>query len=64
MGVSVNSEDLGLPFDTKRIRYLEDKYRPILDQIRKLREIELKDVYPAVFFDPMRPYKEDMERPK
>lgn len=55
----MKSEDLGLPFDQARIEYLEAKYRPILDEIRKLRQVELKEIYPAVFFDPTIAYRSD-----
>ena len=57
----MKNEYLGLPFDDERIKYLEDKYRPIFEQLKKLRHIELKDVYPAVFFDPTREYKKGSE---
>lgn len=60
----MKSEDLGLPFDRERIEYLTAKYQPILNEIRKLRQIDLKETYPAVFFDPTVAYRTDTESRK
>lgn len=51
------TEVLGLPFDEARRQYLLDKYEPILSEIKKLRDLELKDTCPAIFFDPETAYK-------
>ena len=42
----------GLPFDNARMNELLEKYGPMLAEIEKLRSLELKDVFPAVRFDP------------
>lgn len=42
----------GLPFDDARMTELLEKYGPMLAEIEKLRALELKDVFPAVRFDP------------
>jgi len=33
-------------------------YRSILAEIKKLRELDLTDVHPAVIFDPTAPYRQ------
>ncbi|TAM90213.1 MAG: hypothetical protein EPN41_02010 [Candidimonas sp.] len=48
----MDSGDRDVPFDDARIRELKEKYAPILNEIKKLREVELKEVHPAIFFDP------------
>jgi hypothetical protein len=47
----------GLPFDDERLAELLEQYRPILVEIEKLRSLELKDVHPAVHFDPGTAYR-------
>jgi hypothetical protein len=47
----------GLRFDERRLAELLEKYRPILREIEKLRGLELKDVHPAVRFDPTHAYR-------
>lgn len=47
----------GLPFSDERMLALLRAYRPILREIEKLRQLELKDVHPAVRFDPLIPYQ-------
>lgn len=42
----------GLPFDDARMTELLEKYGPMLAEIEKLRSLDLKDVFPAVRFDP------------
>ena len=53
----MDSGDKDLPFDDARLKELKEKYAPILDEIKKLREIELKDEHPAIFFDPAVAYR-------
>lgn len=51
----------GLPLPSERMEELIEKYQPILDEIKKLRSLELKDVHPAVYFDPEVAYVTDKE---
>lgn len=45
----------GLPLNDERFQELVERYRPILSEIEKLRTLDLKDVHPAVLFNPTRP---------
>lgn len=47
----------GLPFDDDRMAELLEAYRPIRAEIEKLRTLDLKEVYPAVRFDPAAEYR-------
>ena len=43
---------LGTDYAPARLREVLLAYRGILDEIRKLRQLDLTDVHPAVVFDP------------
>jgi hypothetical protein len=42
----------GLPLNDQRFQELVERYRPILSEIEKLRTLDLRDVHPAVLFNP------------
>lgn len=44
---------LGVDFDPARLEANLEAYGPILEEIRKLRELDLSDVHPVVIFDPL-----------
>jgi hypothetical protein len=48
---------LGVRFPDQRIEELIEVYGPVLAEIRKLRELDLFEIHPAVLFDPTVPYK-------
>jgi len=50
---------LGIDLPAERLAHDLAAYRDILDHIRKLRELDLTDVHPAVVFEPTAPYRED-----
>jgi len=39
-----------------------NSYRDILEEIRKLRSLDLTEVHPAIIFEPTAPYREDTEQ--
>jgi hypothetical protein len=47
---------LGLDLDRDRLDADFQAFAPILEEIRKLRELDLADAHPAVVFDPARGY--------
>lgn len=53
---------LGVELAPERLAENLDSYRDILDEIRKLRELDLTEVHPAIIFEPTAPYREDAER--
>jgi hypothetical protein len=54
----------GLPFDDQRMAILLELYRPILREIEKLRNLELKSIYPGIYFDPTIAYSRSEAKPK
>ncbi len=48
---------LGVDFDAGRLGGNIEAFIPILEEIRKLRSLDLADVHPAVVFDPARGYE-------
>jgi len=48
---------LGLDLPPERLKEGLDAYRDILQHIRKLRELDLTDVHPAIVFVPTWPYR-------
>lgn len=54
-------EVLGLGFDDQRMEAIMELYRPILYEIAKLRDLDLKDMYPATHFDPTTHYHQKLE---
>lgn len=51
----------GLPLSSDRMEELIEKYQPILAEIKKFRTLELKEVHPAVYFDPAAVYVDNGE---
>ena len=47
---------MGVDFDAERLRETIEAFAPVLDEIRKLRSLDLSDVQPAVVFDPTQGY--------
>ena len=47
----------GSPLDAERLREVIEAYAPILDEIARLRELDLSDVHPAVVFEPTAAYR-------
>jgi len=48
---------LGIGPERERLGENLAAYRSILDEIRKLRTLDLADIHPAVVFDPSLPYR-------
>jgi hypothetical protein len=48
---------LGIGPERERLGENLAAYRGILDEIRKLRTLDLSDIHPAVVFDPLLPYR-------
>jgi len=48
---------LGIGPEGERLGENLTAYRSILDEIRKLRTLDLADIHPAVVFDPQLPYR-------
>ncbi len=47
----------GTPLADERLRTLLAEAGPILDEIAKLRAVDLGDLHPAVIFEPSAPYR-------
>jgi hypothetical protein len=47
---------LGVAFDERRLGENIAAFAPILDEIRKLRSLDLTEVHPVVVFDPAQGY--------
>lgn len=50
-------ELLGLPLPPERLQEVLEAYAGIVDEIRKLRLLDLTDEHPAVIFEPTAPYR-------
>jgi hypothetical protein len=48
---------LGIGPEAERLGENLTAYRSILDEIRKLRTLDLTDIHPCVVFDPLLPYR-------
>jgi putative NADH-flavin reductase len=48
---------LGIRTTTERLQENLEAYRPILDEIRRLRDLDLTDIHPAVIFEPTAAYR-------
>jgi hypothetical protein len=48
---------LGIALDAERLNENLEAFRPVLEEIRKLRAIDLTDVHPCVIFEPTIPYR-------
>jgi hypothetical protein len=53
---------LGVDFTPERLQQNLDSFRPILEQIRKLRALDLANVHPAVIFEPTAAYRREPGR--
>ena len=47
----------GTPLDSDRLRAVLAAYAPILEEIARLRTLDLRDVHPAVIYEPTAPYR-------
>ncbi len=47
----------GTPLDSERLQAVLTAYAPILDEIARLRTLDLRDVHPAVIYEPTAPYR-------
>jgi hypothetical protein len=50
-------ELFGLPLPAERLQEVLEAYAGIVDEIRKLRSLDLTDEHPAVIFEPTAPYR-------
>lgn len=50
---------LGVTLTPERLAENLESYRTVLDEIRKLRELDLTEVHPAVIFEPTAPYRQE-----
>lgn len=50
-------EVLGIGPEGERLRENLAAYRGILEELKKLRSLDLSDIHPAVVFDPTPPYR-------
>jgi hypothetical protein len=48
---------IGVDFDPARLGENLQAFMPILDEIKKLRNLDLTEVHPAVIFDPAQGYE-------
>ena len=53
---------LCVDFTPERLQQNLESFRPVLDEIRKLRALDLADVHPAVIFEPTAPYRRGSDR--
>jgi len=49
---------LGIGPEGERLRENLAAYRVILEELKKLRSLDLSDIHPAVIFDPTLPYRD------
>jgi hypothetical protein len=47
----------GTPLDAQRLQEVLAAFAPILEEIARLRELDLRDVHPAVIFEPTAAYR-------
>jgi len=50
---------LGVEHTPERLAENLESYRGILEEIRKLRELDLTEVHPAIIFEPTAPYRQE-----
>lgn len=48
---------LGMPLDASRRAEVVAAYAPILEEIKKLRSLDLADIHPGIIFEPTAPYR-------
>jgi putative NADH-flavin reductase len=48
---------LGLDLPPERLQEILSSYAAILESIRRLSELDLTDVHPAIVFEPSAPYR-------
>jgi hypothetical protein len=53
---------LGIDLTAERLAENLDAYRTILDEIRKLRLLDLTDVHPTIIFEPTASYRKESPR--
>jgi hypothetical protein len=54
---ALSRELLGIGPEGERLRENLAAYRAILEELQKLRSLDLSDIHPAVVFDPTPPYR-------
>lgn len=54
---AVLAQLLGTPLDSERLQAVLAAYAPILEEIGKLRTLDLRDVHPAVVYEPTASYR-------
>lgn len=47
----------GTPLDSERLQAVLAAYAPVLEEIARLRTLDLRDVHPAVIYEPTAPYR-------
>lgn len=55
--LSLLAQVSGTPLAPERLQALLDDSRFILDEIARLRSVDLADLHPALIFDPTAPYR-------
>lgn len=50
---------LGVDFTPERLEHNLDAFRTILEEIRRLRSLDLTDIHPAVIFEPTAAYRKE-----
>jgi putative NADH-flavin reductase len=50
---------LGVDFTPERLEHNLSAFRSVLDEIRKLRALDLTDIHPAVIFEPTAAYRKE-----
>ena len=52
---------LGLDLPADRLNEVLDSFRSVLEEIRKLRELDLTDIHPCVIFEPTAAYRKERD---
>ena len=60
--ISTMQDLLGTSLSDERFREILVAYDDVLAEIRKLRSLDLKDVHPAVIFEPTARYRAESEK--
>ena len=60
--ISTMQDLLGTSLSDERFQEILAAFDDVLAEIRKLRSLDLKDVHPAVIFEPTAPYRAEGEK--
>ena len=60
--ISTMQDLLGTSLSDERFQEILAAFDDVLAEIRKLRSLDLKDVHPAVIFEPTAPYRAEREK--